>query len=362
MKSYNVKCIGCGAYLNDDPTQLGFVQNFVLEKTKYCKRCFNLIHYQKLDNSALNFDVINQNFDSIKYENNLFIFHVLDVLNLDKSLLLEFVNSSNPICFVVNKMDCLPKQYNAKLTNDYITQTIQAYGFTNPSIIYTSKNNNSSIKKLYKLIETANKKKFKPIFIGKTNVGKSSLINALKRVNKQNEELTVSPFVNTTISFKKIKINKNEIIDTPGLFNPENITNYLSVENIKKVSNFKNNKQRNFFINPNQALMIENLAIIEYCDGTKANFTFYVSSEVSIERIKLINVEKNYSNNLNNSFKIQYLDKPNLKEHVFELDPNLKHNISIDGLGLISLNKGIKLIKIKVHSNVGVNLNKYAII
>ena len=362
MKSYNKKCIGCGVILNDDPTRLGFVQNFDPEKTKYCKRCFNLIYYQTIDNSSLNHQEIEDNFKSIRYDKNICIFHVVDVLNLDKSLMLSFVDFENPLYFVVNKMDCLPKSYNAEITNDYIVKTIESYGFENPKILYTSKLNNSSIKRLYKTINDITKKKYKPLFIGNTNVGKSSLLNALKRVNKQSEELTVSPFVNTTVSFKKIKIDKNEIIDTPGLFQPTNITNYLSSKDIKKISNFKNNKPINFFINPNQTLMIDALAIISYLDGAKSNFTFYMSNSLKIERMKIENTEKNFVNALNNSDKVKYTDNLELVEYTFNLDENHKHNISIDGLGLISLNKGIKLIKIKVRPEVGVYLNKYAII
>lgn len=362
MKSYNKKCIGCGVILNDNPAKLGFVQNFDSEKTKYCKRCFNIIYYQKIDNSNLNYQEIENNFKSIKYEKNICIFHVIDVLNLDKSIMLNLIDFDNPLYFVVNKMDCLPKSYNAEITNEYIVKTIESYGFKNPKILYTSKSNNSSIKRLYKTINSITKKKYKPIFVGNTNVGKSSLLNSLKKINKQFEELTVSPFVNTTINFKKIKIDKNEIIDTPGLFQSTNITNYLDPENIKKISNFKNNKPINFFINPNQSLMIDALVIVSYLDGIKSNFTFYISNSLKIERMKLENVEKNFSNALNNSYKIKYVDNLPLIEHTFNLDENYKHNISIDGLGLISLNKGIKLIKIKVRPEVGVYLNKYAII
>lgn len=87
--------------------------------------------------------------------------------------------------------------------------------FDNPKILYTSKNNNSSLKRLYQKISMVNKQKLKAIFVGQTNVGKSSLINGIFKVNKLQPELTISPYVNTTINLKKIKIDKNEIIDTP---------------------------------------------------------------------------------------------------------------------------------------------------
>lgn len=365
MKSYNVKCLGCGATLNDNPNQLGYVINFQPQKTKYCYRCFNLIHYKKIDDSNLSLQEIKTNFLKLDFNNNkLYIFHIVDVLNLDKSLILDLLKYQDNLCFVVNKMDCFPKRYNTQLTNELIIKTITSYGFNNPCILYTSKNNNSSIKRLYQKVISVNKQKLKAIFVGYTNVGKSSLINALHKINDSKQELTISPFVNTTVDVVKTKIDKYEIIDTPGLCTSTNIMNYLAYANIKKLSNYKNSKQINFYINPDQALMFSGLGYLAYMQGQKANFTFYFSSEVNIKRVKPVNADKNLTSISNNPNEITYLDNAETEfvEHEYNLDPEKKHNISIDGLGLISLNQGIKLIKIKVRKDVGVSLNKYAII
>lgn len=364
MKSYNVKCLGCGAILNDDSSQLGYVKKYDVNKTKYCQRCFNLIYYQKLDNSNLSLTTVENNYKQLDFSKGLYIFHILDVLNLDKSIFLDLLPFQQNLCFVVNKMDCLPKKYNAKLTNEFITKTVENYGFDNPKILYTSKNNNSSLKRLYQKISMVNKQKLKAIFVGQTNVGKSSLINGIFKVNKLQPELTISPYVNTTINLKKIKIDKNEIIDTPGFLSPTNITNYISDANIKKISNWKNHKPTNFFILPNQTLMFSGLGYLSYLDGIKTTFTFYFSNEIKIKRMKTINADKNLAQAQTNNTEVSYLDQANSEfiNHEFKLDPNKKHNISIEGLGLISLNKGIKLITIRIRKNVGVNLNKYAII
>ena len=110
--------------------------------------------------------------------------------------------------------------------------------------------------------------------------------------------------------------------------------------------------------------MFEGLGYLSYLDGTKTTFTFYFGSEIKIKRMKTANADKNFVQTQANNIEVGYLDQENIEfvNHEFKLDPNKKHNISIEGLGLISLNKGIKLITIKIRKNVGVNLNKYAII
>lgn len=364
MKSYNSKCIGCGIVLNDDESSLGYVPNYVQGKTKYCQRCFNIINYQKLCNDNLNVDELIKNFNDISFEGKIHIFHILDVLNLDQTIIEKLLNYKDKLTFVVNRIDCLPKTYNAKVTNEYIVKTLEDYGFSNPQIIYTSKNNNSSIKRLFKAVSNVSKQKAKAIFVGHTNVGKSSLINALKKLNYQTEELTVSPFINTTLNLKKNKIGNIEIIDTPGLPTTSNILNYLSPSDVKKVTNFKNNRPINFFLNPEQSIMLEGLGYFTYVAGEQANITFYMSNELHLERVKEINAERNLTQLIKNKTKINYTDAPDTKfrEYEFRLYSSNKNNLSIDGLGLISLNKGMKIIRIKVRENVGVNLNKYAII
>lgn len=364
MKSYNSKCIGCGVVLNDDPSSLGYVPNYIQGKTKYCQRCFNIINYQKLCNENLNIEELIKTFNDISFEGKIHIFHILDVLNLDQSIIDKMLNYKDKVTFIVNRIDCLPKSYNATSTNEYIVKTLEDKGFLRPQIIYTSKNNNSSVKRLFKAVSDVSKQKQKAIFIGHTNVGKSSLINAIKKINYQTEELTVSPFVNTTLNLKKNKIGNVEIIDTPGLPTTSNILNYLSPADVKKVTNFKNNRPINFFLNPEQCIMLEGLGYLTYVAGEQANFTFYVSNELHLQRVKEDNAERNLAQLMKNKSKINYLDAPDtkFKEYEFRLDATKKNNISIDGLGLISLNKGMKIIRIKVRENVGVNLNKYAII
>ena len=362
MKSYNVKCLGCGAFLNDVPSQIGYVEKFEENKTRYCKRCFRLINYGEIDNSNLNVDAIYEEVKRIDLDKSVYIFHVVDVLDLNDTVLKEFVNHQDKLCFVVNKMDCLPQRYNAQLTAAMIENTIKSFGYTNPKILYCSANNKTSIKRLFAEVKKTKDRKLKAMFVGCSNVGKSSLINKMCELNDVKPQLTISPYVNTTILLQKVKIDKFEIIDTPGLPVPQNLLNYITNEDVKKVMNFKNVRPINFSINPSQTLMLEGLVRIDYLVGQKASFTFYTSNELKIQRMKLENADKNFERRSELASIHYNVKESKFKEHEFKLDPNRKHNLCISGLGLITLNKGIESIRVMVLDSVGVSVSNYAII
>lgn len=362
MKSCNKKCLGCGAHLTNDKFQVGYV-NKPIENVNYCIRCFRLKNYSEIDNSNLNIIDIEKQINELDYSKSIYIFHVVDVMDLDNTVLKNFLNYQNKLIFIVNKMDCLPKQYNAELTASMIYKTIESYGYKDPKIIFSSSFNKSSIKKINKMVVQVNVRKLKALFVGCSNVGKSSLINQLLKLNEQDPELTVSPFINTTILLKQIKIGKNLIIDTPGLPQEQNILNYVDNKNVKRIMNFNNSCSINYFINPEQTLQVENLLQIHFIEGIKSTFTFYISKELKINRMKSINAQKNWELSINNPKCISYLDKfSNFKEIEFILDEKYKHNLDISGLGLITINKGVKKIKVKILKEVGVSISKYAII
>ena len=70
----------------------------------------------------------------------------------------------------------------------------------------------------------------KTVIVGKTNVGKSSLFNALIKEDRS----IVAPLPGTTRDIVEEMININgitfKIIDTAGLKNPENIVESISIE------------------------------------------------------------------------------------------------------------------------------------
>lgn len=360
MNYSNLKCLYCNQMLTDEIDKVGFTKNVNPDKP-ICQRCFRLLNYNELNNTKDISSLIDDQLQKIDFSMNNLIANVLDITNLDNSIYYDLVQYQDKIIFFVNKIDYLPLSCNWENVLEFVNKKLINAGFNNPKVLLVSINNKSSIKRLYKYLCTNYAFK-KILFLGKTNIGKSSLINALCNLDGLEPKLLISSYTNTTINLKQFKLKKFTIIDSPGVIDESNICNYLDSKDIKKIILHKQIRPRNYFLNIDQTIMIEKIAFLSYLVGKKTNFTFYCSNEIKLNRIKTINLEKNLSNK-NDSIKyIEYNNIDEWIEYEFKLDENKKYNLSIVGFGLISINFGAQLVKIKVRKNIGVFLNEFAII
>ncbi|MDE6473264.1 MAG: 50S ribosome-binding GTPase, partial [Ureaplasma sp.] len=204
-----------------------------------------------------------------------------------------------------------------------------------------------------------NKKIF---FIGKTNTGKSSLINKLLEINKKQPTLSTSPFMNTTLDLKKIKLDKLEIIDTPGFIDKTNILNFVDAKFSKSILTVNGVNSKNYYLSSNQSILIEKLAIFNYLVGDKNNFTFYLSKNLNLLRCKYEKALSNFNNENISAISYNSTMKLDLITHKFTLNKNKKYNLYINGLVMISINAGAEEISVTLDKNIGVILSETAII
>lgn len=357
MTLSNLKCKGCGQILNNTKNSIGYTPKLT-SNPKLCQRCFQFKYYNKPFDSDITIANAKEKIDNLII-NDEYIFLIVDVLFLKTSLVNLSKYKIKKLFIIVNKIDCLPKKFNTNITLDFINKTLINYGYTNYEIIYTSIKNNNSIKRLNKLI-LGLEKNTKKIFIGKSNTGKTSLINALLKLNNEPANLTSSHHLNTTLDFKKIKLNKTYIIDTPGFIDENNILNFIGKNHIKTVICSKM-VNKNFYLCSEQALVIEKLAglILEKTES-KSNVTIYLNSNLNVKRVKKENILKHFDNDKIQLIKYNIDNK--FKTTTFELDTNKKHNIIIHGLCLISINEKVSKFSVMVNKNVKVELVDYAII
>ncbi len=401
MTSYNIKCKGCGSYLNDDATQPGYIANYIEGKTLYCKRCFRLINYGEIDNTNVSSNLIDDVISNLNLS-RAHIFHVVDVLDLENTIIPK-LSELTFVTIVVNKTDCLPK-HNDVITKQKIVDTLLDKGFYHPRIIYTSNHNRKGLATIFQIAKDAQLNKRKAYFVGCSNVGKSSLINGIAKIKKVTPELTVSPFINTTLQLKKTKIERVEFIDTPGVLYPDNILNYVDPKIVKNIISRKKIKTKGYQLDTKQSIMIEGLALINYHVGKHTTFTFYGSNDLKIMRMKLENAPRNWANRVKLA-KFQFTDaatnlikidnqsksKAELEKRkeieslindeskiisftnqfeeddlnqikVFKNEDGARMNIIISGLGLIVVQGGAKEISVITHRDVRVLTSKYAII
>lgn len=356
---YNRKCKGCGSYFSDDPKATGYVKN--LDKdTIYCTRCFQFKNYGSFIQSEDNNSKVNDVLKSLAIEKDLVIM-IIDLFDIENTIIEEFKHYSN-LLVVVNKLSCLPKKFNFEVTKKNLLSNLKKFNVNCRDIILYDAYEKKNISTIMREIEKAYFRKEKIYLIGKTNVGKSSLINALLTFNKQNSHIVISPYPNTTIGLIKIDLNRTTIIDTPGYPNQKNILNLLDKDSLNKISKNKRFISKNFRLTSSeQIFFIEDFFRIKFIlDESEGNACFYLNSIFTIHRAKINNLDSILKNK-NKIFSFFLDEKIMWKEKTIQLDPNLKHNIIVPGISIISLKK-VKEITFSHPSNISIYVTENAII
>ncbi|MGL5591608.1 MAG: GTPase [Mycoplasmoidaceae bacterium] len=353
--NYNRKCIGCGNYLSSDKNSISYVSKFD-DDFKYCVRCFKLKNYG--ENIKIETDEnIKETLNKIDFEDNLIIM-ILDLFDIKNSILSEFELNSN-VLVVVNKRKCLPKKFQEKLTVQNIYDLLNEKGIYPIDIILYDAFEKTNLWKIIRYIEEASKEKHKAYFIGKTNVGKSSLINALLSISKIDAKLVTSPIKNTTLNLIKIKMNKCQLIDTPGYPNEKSVFNFLDSKDILKTFKSEFSATQFHIKKNNQIFFIENLFCISIDEIGEENssLVFYKSSFLKVNKVNKDKI-KNY---IQKNEHIRYTNEFQFIENKIKLDPKKKYSIFASGASLIVL-KGVESITIFSPKEIGYSITEKSII
>lgn len=311
-------CRGCGVLLqNENITLEGYVNNL---DNNICQRCFrmnNYGEYVKVTKSNEEFLDILKDID----KTNDLVLHIVDLVNLDKDLSEIKKVISNKMLLVLNKKDALPKSIKDEKIIDYIKSLELDY--IDYVVISANKNYNIDL-----LMSKINKYKTsnKVYVVGKTNTGKSSLINKLIHDYSENSsDLTISPLPSTTLNMVSIVLNKDLVlIDTPGLIDRGNVSNYLDEHDIKKLINKKEIKPKTYQIRPGQCLIIDDILRVDYIEGERNSFTLYIPNSLKVKRMNALKQEK-LKDLANTRFELKY-----------------REDLVINGLGWIKIvDKGI---------------------
>lgn len=261
----NKICFGCGIKLQfKDNTKLGYVPEEKYEDSKYCQRCFRLMHYGKVASACepkSSEDIIktvNKNAKNVVF--------LIDFVNLFGEVINLFKNIKVPKILVISKSDIIPKNVSFSQIRNYLKVI---YGIRE-EIIFTSKksNLNTLMKALYGRDEV--------YFLGLTNAGKSSLINILlDNYGSKSAKLATSYRENTTQDFVRIKLKGLTIIDSPG-FVMENfmLDKLTNISEEIKPKTFQNKVKCSYKLDE-----ILNISI----EGT-SSVVFYFSKNIKIKR------------------------------------------------------------------------------
>lgn len=313
------RCKGCGVILQDQNLlQEGYTTNL---ENDICQRCFRMKNYGEYQVVTKSNDEYLNILKGVGETKDL-VLYIADLLNLEENIETIRELIPNKMILVLNKKDVLPKS----VKEEKLIKYLENKGINFEEVIVISVNKNLNIDYLLKRIKYYQTSK-NVYVVGHTNAGKSSLINKLiSNYSSNNQELTMSPLLSTTLNLVKIDINDHlTLIDTPGLVDNGSILNRVDASMVKKISPRKEIKPRTYQLRKNQSIIIEDLIRIDYVEGEKNSFTLFVSNDLKVKRLL----------NLFNNDELKDKNK-------FTYEMKYDEDLVINGLGFVKIvNKGI---------------------
>ena len=371
------KCKGCGVEIQFiDSTLKGYINKTTYDKRiannqlVLCERCFRLKNY----NEDLKVEIDEDSFYNLVKENvkdKMLICNIVDAFDLDATLI-DNINQlfpNNPILVVANKYDLFMRSNRPTKIKKYVANYLENLKVNNVGVVVTSgKEDYSSIKvyeTLVKIIDALGLSK-DVFFFGMSNVGKTTLLNSMiKNINKDDDLLTVSSAVSTTLNISKINIGDLVIYDTPGIVNKKQATYYLNKKTIDMVMPKNFVKPVVFQLNPMQTIFIEGFGSVSFLESlnnnlevesynlNKLSIVCYFSRNIKLHRTKYLNKDSFYKEHKDDIFKfpkkIERKKFGELMKYQFEINENTE--ISFSGLGFVGFN-GKGIIEVEIFENI----------
>ena len=349
MRNNMAYCKGCGIKLqNVNKNELGYTPK---KDGEYCERCFRITHYGDLTISMRK-GISSE--EVIKEINDIdgILFWIVDLFDFEASMISGLNRKLNgkDIILVGTKRDLLPETLGDDKLIQFIYKRLNEYGIEIKDILFTSIKNKKSINKLKEYIEELNEDKI--VFLGRSNVGKSTLLNHLL----DDETLTTSRYPGTTLKTNMIQKNGKTYIDTPGVEIENSYLMQVKEETLKTIIPKTRIKPKVYQLKGDQSFALGGLARIDLYDCDKASIVFYISESLNIHRSKVENADDNWQKHYGKLFEPTAInDEWRVQTYQKEED---KIDIVIYGLGWFSLHGDISKIVVKANKEVNVVYRK----
>ena len=338
------KCNGCGAILQDnDENKSGFTP-ILNSETKYCKRCFRLMHYNELPKVLATNEEYEHVIDDVIKRNNLIIF-IVDIFQFKSTFNKKMIDKlrNKDVILVANKYDTFPHSVNIENIVNWLSKECEKIFFKVLAIHIVSSKKGYFIKELTNTIDLARKDR-DVYFVGCANVGKSSLINALIKANTSIKDDIISTSVIPGTTLNEIRIpffdDNKALIDTPGLINEADVLESLLPISYKKIMPQNEMKPKTFQITNGNTLTFAGLSFISFITNERISATIYSSDNLYIHRCKTENVEKLMNTQIGGLLNPPTIDEKNnikYKDINIKLDGLNKKDIWFSGFGFIEI-------------------------
>ena len=338
------KCKGCGALLQDEkPEEMGFIPTLTSE-SKYCKRCYRMMHYNELPKIVATNEDYEHVIDDVIKKNGLVVF-VVDIFQFKATFNKKMIDKlrNKNVILVANKYDVFPKSSNIEAIVNWLSRECEKIFFKVDAIHIVSSKKGYFIEDLTNTIDLARKER-DVYFVGCANVGKSSLINALLKKNTSIREDVVSTSVIPGTTLKEIRIpffdDNKAFIDTPGLINENDVLNQLLPKSYKKILPESELKPITYQITNGNSIMLAGLANLSFETNDKVSIVVYASKDLYIHRTKTERVNELLETQLGQLLTPPLEEeKDNIKYHDEEylFDGIKKKNIWFSGFGFVTV-------------------------
>lgn len=345
-----IRCIGCGAILqSSDPKKPGYLPKSALQKAIdndkediYCQRCFRLRHY----NEIMPVDLTNDDFlkllDSLSNKKALVV-NVVDLFDFNNSLVtsLNRFIGDNDFVLVGNKFDLFPKNSNQTKIKDWMRQEANRAGLKPKKIFLVSAKKEKNLDDLLAYLRKNDDRDV--YFVGTTNVGKSTLINAIiDQLGDIKDLITTSHFPGTTLDEIKIPLdNGHYLVDTPGIISKNQLASKLTAKDLDKITPKKPLKPITYQLMPGQTLFLAGLGRFDFVSGESTSFTIYAARNLFIHRTKTENADEYYQKHIGEQLTPPSTPDslPKLVEHTYH--PKTKSDLLFGGVGFITVPAGV---------------------
>lgn len=227
----NKICFGCGAKLQSEKVSaLGYVPLEKRETSKYCMRCFRMIHYGETSVT----EMPKEKTEIIRKVNNddKFVVFLVDFLNLNQEVIDIFKEISSKKVLIINKCELMPASVNKDKFLEFVRRF---YKITSPIKIKGGMKSRGAKMVANYLMDEGIKCAY---VLGLSNSGKSTLINDLiKNFDAKADAITVNKKANTTIDFIRVKLTDDlTLIDSPGFILDDSLNNDVTGKTITAYS------------------------------------------------------------------------------------------------------------------------------